>query len=171
MGPDPLQRPVFDKADREHAAELFEAVRKLSAARAGVTRPSYSEVETATLAVLASEVTPGSAGAERHGPGLAATAEFLTDHMTYPYGIHIAVVVVDPATAGCKVIRYLVGYDVGRAVNPMLVEGQLVGGVAQGIGGALFEEFRYDDAGQPLFSPGPGLPSLAPPMPPESANT
>jgi N-carbamoyl-L-amino-acid hydrolase len=52
MGPDHLLRPVFDKSDREHAAELFEAVRKLSAARAGVTRPSYSEAESATLAVL-----------------------------------------------------------------------------------------------------------------------
>lgn len=105
---------------------------------------------SATLAELASALAPGSPGAQRHGPGLAATEEFLSDHMTYPYGIHAAVVVVDAATAGCKVIRYLVGYDVGRAVNPMLVEGQLVGGVAQGIGGALLEEFRYDGAGQPL---------------------
>ncbi|HLF61846.1 MAG TPA: xanthine dehydrogenase family protein molybdopterin-binding subunit [Acidimicrobiia bacterium] len=103
-----------------------------------------------TLADLALAVAPGSDGAGRHGAGLVATEEFLADHMTYPYGIHAAVVVVDPATAGCRVIRYLVGYDVGRAVNPMLVEGQLVGGVAQGIGGALLEEFRYDDAGQPL---------------------
>ena len=103
-----------------------------------------------TLADLAMAVAPGSAGVERHGPGLVATEEFLADHMTYPYGIHAAVVVVDPATAGCKVLRYLVGYDVGRAVNPMLVEGQLVGGVAQGIGGALLEEFHYDEAGQPL---------------------
>ena len=46
-------------------------------------------------------------------------------------------------------LRYLVAYEVGRAINPMLVEGQLRGGVAQGIGGALLEEFRYDEAGQP----------------------
>ena len=103
-----------------------------------------------TLADLALAVAPGSEGAERHGAGLAATEEFLTDHMTYPYGMHAAVVVVDPATGECRVTRYLVGYDVGRAVNPMLVEGQLVGGVAQGIGGALLEEFRYDEIGQPL---------------------
>jgi CO/xanthine dehydrogenase Mo-binding subunit len=44
----------------------------------------------------------------------------------------------------------VVGYDIGRAVNPMLVEGQLVGGVAQGIGGALLEQFKYDASGQPL---------------------
>jgi aerobic carbon-monoxide dehydrogenase large subunit len=46
--------------------------------------------------------------------------------------------------------RYLVAYDIGRAVNPMLVEGQLAGGVAQGIGGAMFEEFTYDERGEPL---------------------
>jgi CO/xanthine dehydrogenase Mo-binding subunit len=133
------------------AADLLEAsVSDLLIEDGRVFVEGSPEGPSVTMAVLASAVTPGSAGAERHGPGLAATAEFLADHMTYPYGIHIAVVAVDPATAGCKVIRYLVGYDVGRAVNPMLVEGQLVGGVAQGIGGALFEEFRYDDAGQPL---------------------
>jgi CO/xanthine dehydrogenase Mo-binding subunit len=75
---------------------------------------------------------------------------FTADHMTYPYGVHVAVVEIDRATAGCRVVRYVVGYDTGRAVNPMLVEGQLVGGVAQGIGGALLEEFLYDDYGQPL---------------------
>ena len=53
-------------------------------------------------------------------------------------------------TAGVTVERFVVAYDIGRAVNPMLVEGQLVGGAAQGIGGALFEEFLYDENGQPL---------------------
>ena len=46
--------------------------------------------------------------------------------------------------------RYLVAYDIGKAINPMLVDGQIVGGVAQGLGGALFEEFSYDDRGEPL---------------------
>ena len=69
--------------------------------------------------------------------------------MTYPYGVHIAVVDVDPGTGGVQVLRYLVAYEVGRAVNPTLVEGQLRGGAAQGIGGALLEEFCYDEAGQP----------------------
>ena len=69
--------------------------------------------------------------------------------MTYPYGAHAAVVEVDTGTGQVRVLRYLVAYEVGRAINPMLVEGQLRGGVAQGIGGALFEEFRYDEAGQP----------------------
>ncbi|MCY3661225.1 MAG: xanthine dehydrogenase family protein molybdopterin-binding subunit [bacterium] len=82
--------------------------------------------------------------------GEAAEATFHTDHMTYPYGAHAAVVRVDEGTGGVTVERYIVAYDVGRAVNPMLVEGQIIGGVAQGIGGALLELFAYDPDGQPL---------------------
>jgi CO/xanthine dehydrogenase Mo-binding subunit len=70
--------------------------------------------------------------------------------MTYPYGLHLAQVEIDPETGGVEILRYFIAYEVGRAVNPTLVEGQLVGGAAQGIGGALFEEFRYDGSGQPL---------------------
>jgi carbon-monoxide dehydrogenase large subunit len=83
-------------------------------------------------------------------PALAAEGTFRTDHMTYPYGVHIAVVRVDEETGGVEVERYLVAYDVGKAVNPMLIEGQLAGGAVQGLGGALFEEFVYDERGEPL---------------------
>jgi CO/xanthine dehydrogenase Mo-binding subunit len=82
--------------------------------------------------------------------GLAAEATFNSTHMVYPYGVHIAVVRVDPETGGIAVERYAIAYDVGRAVNPMLVEGQIAGGLAQGLGGALYEEFLYDEAGEPL---------------------
>ena len=81
---------------------------------------------------------------------IAAEATFTSDHMTYPYGVHIAQVRVERDTCDVAVERFWVGYDIGRAVNPMLVEGQIAGGVAQGIGGALFEEFIYDLSGQPL---------------------
>ena len=70
--------------------------------------------------------------------------------MNYPYGIHFAVVRVDRDTGAIAVERYFVAYDIGKAVNPMLVDGQIAGGVAQGIGGALFEEFLYDARGEPL---------------------
>jgi CO/xanthine dehydrogenase Mo-binding subunit len=60
------------------------------------------------------------------------------------------VVRVDRETAGVSVERYLAAYDIGRAVNPMLIEGQIAGGFAQGLGGALLEEFVYDERGQPL---------------------
>ncbi len=83
-------------------------------------------------------------------PGLTTEGWFHSDHMTYPYGVHFAQVALDRLTGAVTVEQYLVAYDVGRAVNPMLVEGQIAGGFAQGLGGALFEEFRYDERGQPL---------------------
>ena len=81
---------------------------------------------------------------------LTADATFESRHMNYPYGVHIAVVSLARDTGAVSVERYLVAYDVGKAVNPMLVEGQIVGGVAQGLGGALYEDFLYDDRGEPL---------------------
>ena len=84
----------------------------------------------------------------RHG--LTAEGRFESHHMTYPYGIHCAQVAVDGDTGGVTIERYVVAYDIGRAVNPMLVEGQIHGGVAQGAGGAFLEDFVYDPAGQPL---------------------
>ncbi|HWN59965.1 MAG TPA: molybdopterin cofactor-binding domain-containing protein, partial [Streptosporangiaceae bacterium] len=102
------------------------------------------------LAEIARAAEPGRRYLEPGEPaGLSARRRFEVSHMTYPYGAHAAVVAVDPGTGQVRVLRYLVAYEVGRAVNPMLVEGQLRGGVAQGIGGALFEEFGYDEAGQP----------------------
>ena len=102
------------------------------------------------LAEIAQAAEPASWHLRPGEPaGLSARRRFEVSHMTYPYGVHAAVVAVDPGTGQVRVLRYLVAYEVGRAVNPLLVEGQLRGGVAQGIGGALFEEFSYDDAGQP----------------------
>jgi len=70
--------------------------------------------------------------------------------MNYPYGVHIAVTRVDRDTGAVAIERYLVAYDIGKAVNPMLIEGQIAGGCVQGIGGTLFEEFLYDQRGEPL---------------------
>jgi aerobic carbon-monoxide dehydrogenase large subunit len=81
---------------------------------------------------------------------LSADGRFTTAHMTYPYGITAVVVRVDAETGGLALERLWVAYDVGRAVNPMLIEAQMAGGALQGIGGALFEEFLYDSSGQPL---------------------
>ncbi len=82
--------------------------------------------------------------------GLSAEGRHTTEHMNYPYGVHIAVVQVDRETGGVAIERYLTAYDIGRAVNPMLIEGQIAGGFAQGLGGALLEEFAYDGRGEPL---------------------
>jgi len=82
--------------------------------------------------------------------GLSAEDTFESTHMVYPYGVHAVVVRVDPETGDVKIERYVIAYDVGKAVNPKLVEGQIAGGLAQGVGGALLEEFRYDENGEPL---------------------
>ncbi len=83
-------------------------------------------------------------------PEISATHTFRVSKMTYPYGTHVAVVEVDPETGRIELLDYGIAYDVGKAVNPRLVEGQLAGGLAQGIGGALLEELVYDEGGQPL---------------------
>jgi aerobic carbon-monoxide dehydrogenase large subunit len=102
------------------------------------------------LGEIAQALEPTSKLLGARPPGLAADGWFFSDHMVYPYGVHVAVAKIDRDTGGVTIERYLLAYDIGRAVNPMLVEGQLAGGFAQGIGGALLEEFRYDERGEPL---------------------
>jgi CO/xanthine dehydrogenase Mo-binding subunit len=103
-----------------------------------------------SLAEIARHLAPDSPTLGERDPGLTAEGWFRTEHMTYPYGVQIGVVRVDPDTGEATVERFLLAYDIGRSINPMLVEGQLVGGFVQGLGGALYEEFRYDERGQPL---------------------
>ena len=88
--------------------------------------------------------------ARQHPGSLAAEATFESTHMVYPYGVHVAAVRVDADTGGVTIERYVIAYDIGKAVNPKLVEGQIAGGFAQGLGGALLEEFLYDESGEPL---------------------
>jgi aerobic carbon-monoxide dehydrogenase large subunit len=102
------------------------------------------------LGEIAQALEPTSKLLGARPPGLSADGWFFSDHMTYPYGVHVAVAKIDRDTGAVAIERYLLAYDIGRAVNPMLVEGQLAGGFAQGIGGALLEEFRYDERGEPL---------------------
>ncbi len=133
------------------AAPLLQArPEELTLANGHVARLDAAGIGLMSLAEVARHMGPGSKLMIGRTPGLTAERWFYSDHMTYPYGVHIAVVRLDEGTGQVRVERYLVAYDVGRAVNPMLVEGQIAGGVAQGLGGALFEEFRYDATGQPL---------------------
>jgi len=83
-------------------------------------------------------------------PGLEATAYFHTNQLTYSYGTHVAHVAVDPETGKVEVLRYAVVEDIGRCINPLLVQGQTVGAAVQGIGSTLLEELVYDDNGQLL---------------------
>jgi carbon-monoxide dehydrogenase large subunit len=135
----------------EVAAELLQAPQDVLDVVAGeVVRADRRSGPSISLAAVAGALAPAAKTRGQRPPGLTAEGWFHTDHMAYPYGVHIAVVRVDPDTAAVAVERYLVAYDVGKAVNPMLIEGQIVGGVAQGLGGALLEEFLYDERGEPI---------------------
>jgi aerobic carbon-monoxide dehydrogenase large subunit len=85
-------------------------------------------------------------------PGLEAVAAFDPPQMAWPYGTNIAIVEVDVGTGKVEFLDYLYVHDIGTVINPMLVDGQIHGGVAQGIGTALYEELQYDPDGQPLFA-------------------
>ena len=81
-------------------------------------------------------------------PGLHACTWFYPDTVTWAFGTHAAVVEVDVETFAVRLMQYVVVHDPGRAINPMIVEGQLQGGAAQGIGAGLMEAVLYDEAGQ-----------------------
>ena len=135
----------------EAAAQVLEADREDLTVEGGrVFVKGSPDGPGVTLGEVARLLRPGGEASGGGEPGLTAEGWFEADHMTYPYGLHAAVVSVDRGTGGAAVERFVVAYDVGKAVNPGLVDGQIAGGAAQGIGGALLEEFVYDEAGQPL---------------------
>jgi len=88
--------------------------------------------------------------AEGEEPGLEGKDYYSPPRATFANGMHAAIVETDPETAEITILRYCVVHDCGRMINPMIVEGQVHGGVAQGVGGALYERMVYDDAGQLL---------------------
>ncbi|MDB5595318.1 MAG: Carbon-monoxide dehydrogenase large subunit [Hyphomicrobiales bacterium] len=87
-------------------------------------------------------------------PGLSVVAAYRTSKDTgaWSYGTHAALVAVDKGTGLVKLIDYVIAHDCGTIVNPMIVDGQMMGGLAQGIGTALYEEMPYNSDGQPLAS-------------------
>jgi CO/xanthine dehydrogenase Mo-binding subunit len=104
------------------------------------------EAKRATqFAVPASDGPPVPEGEE---PGLEATGWYSPVRSTFANGVHAAVVETDPETAEIRVLRYCVVHDCGNIINPMVVEGQVHGGVGQGVGGALYERIVYDESGQ-----------------------
>ncbi len=125
-------------------AEMLDIVDAVVRRNGGDGGPSIS------LADIAKRVGPGSKFLHGREPGLSAEAWFHTDHTVFPYGAQFAVVRVDRDTGQVTVERLMIAYEVGRAVNPLMLAGQLVGGSIQGVGGALLEEFTYDHNGEPL---------------------
>jgi aerobic carbon-monoxide dehydrogenase large subunit len=111
----------------------------------------YAYGKEASEAVLRL-VKPRAGAVLREGeePGLEATGFYAPPHSTFASGCHAVIVEVDPSTGEVRLLRYVVQHDCGTIVNPTVVEGQIHGGVAQGIGGALYERIVYDEAGQPL---------------------
>jgi carbon-monoxide dehydrogenase large subunit len=81
-------------------------------------------------------------------PGLSATYFFEPKNFTFPFGTHIAVVEIDRETGEVKFLRYVAVDDCGKVINPLLVDGQIHGGIVQSIGQALYEEVVYDEQGQ-----------------------
>jgi carbon-monoxide dehydrogenase large subunit len=87
-----------------------------------------------------------------HGQALSAAQRYEQSANTYPFGAHVAVVEVDTETGRISLLRHVAVDDCGRVLNPLLAEGQVHGGLAQGIAQALWEEFAYDQDGTPLTS-------------------
>ena len=93
---------------------------------------------------------PGFALAGGVAPGMEALATFEPETVTFCNGCHVAEVEVDVETGAVAVLAYTVVHDCGRMINPMVVEGQVVGGAVHGMGSALFERMIFDEAGQPM---------------------
>jgi carbon-monoxide dehydrogenase large subunit len=133
------------------AAELMQArPGALDIIDGQVVRKDAPDGASISLGDIAEHLAPTSKTLGKHDPGLSAEGWFRVRHQVYPYGIHFAVVSVDCETGAVTVQRYVIAYDIGRAINPALVEGQIVGGFAQGLGGSLLEEFTFSERGDPL---------------------
>jgi carbon-monoxide dehydrogenase large subunit len=100
--------------------------------------------EVALMAYLAHNIPQGME------PGLEATSFYDPVNFTFPFGAHVALVEVDPETGHVKLLKYVAVDDVGRVINPMIVDGMVHGGIAQGVGQALWEHGVYADDGQLL---------------------
>jgi carbon-monoxide dehydrogenase large subunit len=132
------------------AAHLLEASAEDLVFERGVVAVRGVPDRRLTLRELSRACLPGQGLPRGMEPGLEATNVFEVTETPNPYGTHAAVVEVDPDLGTVRVLKYVIAYDIGKAVNPLLVEGQLVGGFAQGLGGALLEELVYDEGGQLL---------------------
>ncbi len=133
---------------KELAADLFEASREdvvLDKAR-GVFHVAGTPALTRSWAELA------TAAASRGANPLIAEVDLASPGPTFPFGTHIAVVDVDTETGKVTLVRHVAVDDAGRIINPLLAEGQVHGGIAQGVAQALLEEFVYDEDGNPLTS-------------------
>lgn len=148
---------TFDAAERvaakakDIAAHLMEASAEdieLSAEGASVIGSPDSNIEWSEIAAAA--YLPHRLGESEIEGGLESHVIFDPPNATWPFGAHLAMVEVDPDTGDVEILRYITVDDCGNVINPMIVAGQIHGGVTHGIGQALFEEAVYDDDGNML---------------------
>jgi aerobic carbon-monoxide dehydrogenase large subunit len=118
----------------------------------GSVHPTGVPSQNLSLAEVARAAAPGPRSRLPEGmdAGLEVTYFFVPPTVTFSYGAAVAVVEVDPELGTVEVLKYAVVHDCGTPINPTVVEGQIAGGVAQGIGAGLYEECIYDQSGQPL---------------------
>ncbi len=112
-------------------------------------RYAFDEASQAATQFAVGDTTTAPV-AEDDEPGLEGTDFYSPMRATFANGMHAVIVETDPDTAEVRILRYCVVHDCGRLINPMIVEGQVHGGVAQGVGGALYERMEYDENGQLL---------------------
>ena len=147
----------------EAAGEVADKLRTLAAGRLETAPDDIELVDgrarvrgVAELSVgfqdLANAVygTPGYALPAGAAPGLEATKAVPFDALSYANGCHVAEIEVDPETGRVEIVRYIVVHDCGRMINPLIVDGQVQGGVAQGLGNAILERIEFDRDAQPL---------------------
>jgi len=141
-----VREKILDLASRELKATPADLV--LDGGRVHVRGDPKAGIALGALALKANPLR----GAVRPGsePGLEATAYFGPDRGSTANGVHAMLVEVDAETAQVEIKRYVVVHDCGRVINPMIVEGQIQGGVAHGIGNAFYEQLVYDEEGQLL---------------------
>ena len=132
---------------RQLAAHLLEAdAADLELVDGGVQVRGVPE-RRVSLGQLAAAAAPGQALPADFEPGLEAVHYFPAPRATFASGLHVAVIEIDRETLAVTILEYAVLSDAGPLINPLIVDGQIVGGVAQGIGGALYEELAYDEQG------------------------
>ena len=131
----------------ERQARAVEAGRHGIVALAELERPEGAAVGAAAPA---REAQRGQNLPADMDAALDARVTYQPENWTHPYGVHVAAVEVSRELGTVDLLGYWIAHDCGTLLNPLLVDGQLAGGVAQGIGGALLERLVYDEAGQPL---------------------
>ena len=141
---------VADKI-KQFAADMMEVSEGDITLENGFAKVAGSDIKRSFREISARAVgMPGFSMKGGPEPGLEGTSHFTPDQSTFANGTHVAEVEVDIETGHVTILRYVVMHDCGTVINPMVVEGQVVGGVIHGVGNAFFERMLYDDQANPI---------------------